>query len=235
MLDYLDYHGRRSEATHVIAVTRTYSKASSALAGIFAGGLLFLFRDYAVLFWLSAASAGAGAVLIISYPKYLEGEHQRDRASGVGSTVAEEGRLLKMIRNTRMWPLTDSLGHLRKPGRSGYLLVFTTVSPHGARLPGYFDRRPYCNRECPRQRSAHRRRQRVVLRRLGRRRRSQQCEIRNRRRRSRPRACVCFIGRQPRSSSSRPYVHLTSARGSGPALLSLVSSLCCRICGGPFT
>lgn len=105
MLDYLDYHGRRNEATHVIAVTRMFSKASSALAGVFAGGLLFFFRDYTILFWLSAASAAAGAVLIISYPKYLEGEHQRDRVENVGSAVAEEGRLLKMLRNTRMWPL----------------------------------------------------------------------------------------------------------------------------------
>jgi predicted MFS family arabinose efflux permease len=105
MLDYLDCHGRRDEATHVLSVTRMFSKVSSALAGVLAGVLLYLFHDYTVLFWLSAAAAAAGAVLLLSYPKYLEGEHQRDRVTGAESVVAEEGRLLKMLRNTRMWPM----------------------------------------------------------------------------------------------------------------------------------
>ena len=105
MLDYLEYHGQPEQATHVMAVTRTFSKASSALAGLCAGGLLYVFHDYSVLFWLSAAAAAAGAVLIISYPKYLEGETQRDRSAGVESAIANEGKLLAMLRNTRMWPM----------------------------------------------------------------------------------------------------------------------------------
>ena len=105
MLDYLDIHGRRNEATHLMAVTRTFSKSSSSVAGMLAGGLLFLFRDYTILFWLSAATAAAGAVLIVSYPKCLEGENQRERAGGVESAIADEGRLIKLLGNIRLWPL----------------------------------------------------------------------------------------------------------------------------------
>lgn len=103
MLDYLEYHGQAERATHVMAVTRTFSKVSSALAGVIAGGLLFVFRDYAALFWLSAVAAAAGCALVLSYPKYLEGELRRDRG-GDDSILARESRLITMIRNTRLWP-----------------------------------------------------------------------------------------------------------------------------------
>jgi MFS family permease len=105
MLDYLECRGEGHRATSVIAVTRTFSKLSSALAGLFAGCLLYLFRDYSALFWLSAATAAGGAVLMMTYPKYLEGEIQRDRSSAVQSAIEHEGKLLTMIRNTRLWPL----------------------------------------------------------------------------------------------------------------------------------
>ncbi|HEX5472289.1 MAG TPA: MFS transporter [Lacipirellulaceae bacterium] len=105
MLDYLEYHGQPERATSLLSVTRTFSKMSSALAGLFAGGLLFLFRDYSTLFWLSAAASAGGAVLIISYPKYLEGECQRQRTSTIDAAIAYESKLITLIRNARMWPM----------------------------------------------------------------------------------------------------------------------------------
>ncbi|MCA9235235.1 MAG: MFS transporter, partial [Planctomycetales bacterium] len=82
MLDYLDSSGQSDRATAVLALTRTFSKASSALAGLVAGAILFFSGDYAVLFWSSAVAAAAGCVLMASYPRYLEGETRRAAAAG---------------------------------------------------------------------------------------------------------------------------------------------------------
>jgi MFS family permease len=104
MLDYLEYKGEGDRATAVLSVTRTYSKVSSALAGVCAGGLLFVFHDYAALFWLSAAAAAGGFVLILSYPRYLEGECRRAEVDPGESFIAHESKLITMIRNMRLWP-----------------------------------------------------------------------------------------------------------------------------------
>jgi MFS family permease len=104
MLDYLEYNGEGQRATAVVSLTRMYSKVSSALAGACAGGLLFVFHDYAALFWLSAAAAAAGFVLILSYPQYLEGECRRGPTVDAEGFLEREGKLMTMIRNMRLWP-----------------------------------------------------------------------------------------------------------------------------------
>ncbi len=104
MLDYLEYQGEGERATEVLSVTRMYSKVSSALAGVCAGGLLYVFHDYAALFWLSAAAAAGGFVLILSYPRYLEGECRRAETNEGESFVDRESHLITMIRNLRLWP-----------------------------------------------------------------------------------------------------------------------------------
>lgn len=104
MLDYLEYRGEEERATSVLAVTRMFSKVSSALAGLCAGGLLYVFHDYASLFWMSAAAAAAGCVLIWTYPRYLEGECRRAIGDGTQSFIERESKLITMIRNMRLWP-----------------------------------------------------------------------------------------------------------------------------------
>lgn len=105
MLDYLELSGRIDESTLILGLARTYSKASSALAGIIAGALLFVFKDYSLLFWLSTATAVAGCLLTLSYPKSLEGEGSRERDSPSVSTRQYLADLIGMLRNPRLWPL----------------------------------------------------------------------------------------------------------------------------------
>lgn len=104
ILDYLDHQGRSGESTAVISLTRTYSKVSSALAGCCAGGLLFWIPNYSFLLWLSATAAAVGCVLILSYPKYLEGEAQRNKQKSDPATPIDT-KLSSLFRNARMWPL----------------------------------------------------------------------------------------------------------------------------------
>ncbi|QDU58971.1 MFS transporter [Aeoliella mucimassa] len=105
MLDYLDVAGRGSESTAVLSLTRTFSKGSSALAGVVAGGLLYLLNDYSALFWLSAVAALFGCGLVLSYPKYLEGETARQRKEPEKTIDPHEYKLGAMLRNPKMWPL----------------------------------------------------------------------------------------------------------------------------------
>lgn len=91
MLDWLDSRGESDRATRVIAVTRTFSKASAAVSAAAGGFVLWRARDYGVLFHLSAVSALAGFVLMLTYPAELEGEHVR---AGVGRKGGEPLRIL---------------------------------------------------------------------------------------------------------------------------------------------
>jgi MFS family permease len=105
MLDFLETSGQQDRATSVLSTTRMCSKVSSALAGLSAGVWLYYFRDYASLFWLSAAAAGGGLALILSYPAYLEGECYRHRTGPLEAPLEGERKMISLIRNTRLWPL----------------------------------------------------------------------------------------------------------------------------------
>jgi len=84
MLDWLDTRGESERATHVIAVTRSFSKGSAAISAVAGGVLIWLTERYDWAFLLSAAASGAGFVLMLSYPRDLEGEHARARAGRRG-------------------------------------------------------------------------------------------------------------------------------------------------------
>ncbi len=105
MLDYLETSGQADRVTWVLSFTRMFSKTSSALAGVAAGVILFFLHSYATLFWLSAAAAGAGVVLSLSYPRYLEGELHRHRTAAPDEHVERESKLAVLVRNARLWPL----------------------------------------------------------------------------------------------------------------------------------
>lgn len=105
MLDYLELNGLRAQSTSILALARTFSKASSALAGVFAGLLLYFLHDYAILFWLSAGAATAGCALILSYPKSLEGGASRQRNAPSESLDYYQYRVFNLLRNVRLWPL----------------------------------------------------------------------------------------------------------------------------------
>ena len=85
--DWLDSRGEADRATAVVGLARMFSKLTSAASAMGGGLILYLsFKynfgpGYGLLFYLSAAAAIAGFVLMLTYPKELEGE-QRRQASG---------------------------------------------------------------------------------------------------------------------------------------------------------
>ena len=83
MLDWLDSRGESSQATRLIAVTRFCSKTSAGLAALLGGLVLYLTHQYRSLFLLSSVAAASGFLLMLSYPRHLEGEQHRETGRGV--------------------------------------------------------------------------------------------------------------------------------------------------------
>jgi len=77
MLDWLELSGGLGQATHVVSLTRFFSKTTSGLSAIAGGGLLYLTGSFVWLFAAASLPAAAGVVLMLSYPRALEGELTR--------------------------------------------------------------------------------------------------------------------------------------------------------------
>jgi predicted MFS family arabinose efflux permease len=82
MLDYLDVTGQSQRATEVIGLTRAWSKYSAGASALCGGLILFATQRFDSLFWLSAVPSAAGVVLMVTYPRYLDGECSRQAAGG---------------------------------------------------------------------------------------------------------------------------------------------------------
>lgn len=98
MLDYLDSTDQSALATQLLGRTRSVSKITSATAAVSGGVLLAWSRDYGLLFYLSAGAAVWGFLLLLTYPRALEGDSFRARQS---KSVSSEESLRKPFR--MMW------------------------------------------------------------------------------------------------------------------------------------
>ncbi|TDI12215.1 MAG: MFS transporter [Acidobacteria bacterium] len=85
ILDWLDARGESGRTTRVIGIARTFSKASSGMAALVGGLVLYFTGGYRALFQLSAVAAVAGFVLMLTYPRELEGEQWREPTRATGS------------------------------------------------------------------------------------------------------------------------------------------------------
>ncbi len=95
MLDYLDQRGEADRATEVVGLTRSYSRIASGVAAIAGGVVIFAYGAYVPLFHLSAAAAVLGWLLMLGYPRSLEGEQQR--AGGAHAAQPSFGERLRTL------------------------------------------------------------------------------------------------------------------------------------------
>ncbi|WP_437229237.1 MFS transporter [Planctomicrobium sp. SH661] len=106
MLDYLDSTGQSERATWLIGRTRAVSKYASATSAVTGGLLLSWSREYSLLFSLSAVAAFAGCLLLLTYPKELEGDAWRARQRPEeNSTPVRYQSLRLMWQHPEFWPL----------------------------------------------------------------------------------------------------------------------------------
>jgi MFS family permease len=81
MLDWADRAGPRGGATWLIGFTRFFSKTSAGLSALAGGALVYFTGAFVWLFWASTIPALLGAGLMLSYPRWLEGEIPRTRGA----------------------------------------------------------------------------------------------------------------------------------------------------------
>ncbi|SFH74921.1 MFS transporter [Planctomicrobium piriforme] len=106
MLDYLDSIDHSNRATWLIGRTRAVSKYTSATAAISGGIILSWTGHYAVLFALSAVAALCGCILLLTYPRELEGNAWRARQQPATSAEAVPYQSLRLMwRHPEFWPL----------------------------------------------------------------------------------------------------------------------------------
>ena len=73
IFDWLASTGRQGQRVRVYGYTRSWSKMGSALSALLAGGLMFVLRDYDMVFWLSIPPCVLNIINFIGYPDVVEG------------------------------------------------------------------------------------------------------------------------------------------------------------------
>ncbi len=108
MLDWLDDQGRRDEATSVISLTRVFSKTSTGVGALAGGVMVWQMGTFVPLFWAVVVPCLAGAVLMWSYPRQLEGEwtrQSRQRAKPIETTERWWPRFVRILSGPGLLPL----------------------------------------------------------------------------------------------------------------------------------
>ncbi len=82
IFDWLAHEGRGGEKTKVYGLTRSWSKLGSALNVVLAAAIYFVVRDYSWLFLICIVPYLANIVNFLSYPSYLDGQHEGHKSVG---------------------------------------------------------------------------------------------------------------------------------------------------------
>ncbi|MHC4561587.1 MAG: MFS transporter [Planctomycetota bacterium] len=75
IFDWLAREGREDEKTATYGLTRSWSKLGSAVSAAIAGALVFVFKDYDVVFWACLVPYGLNVINLATYPAWLDGPH----------------------------------------------------------------------------------------------------------------------------------------------------------------
>ena len=85
IFDWLTHQGRSDQKTRTYGLTRSWSKLGSALSAVLAGALVFVLRDYDVIFWACLVPYALNVINLATYPAYLDGPRPARR--GVGQVL----------------------------------------------------------------------------------------------------------------------------------------------------
>ncbi len=94
ILDWADRTGRSDEATRLIGFTRLFSKISASVSALAGAFMVYRLGTFVPLFWAATVPAAAGVMLLLSYPRSLEGEMRRNAAKSGVPPIRERVRAL---------------------------------------------------------------------------------------------------------------------------------------------
>ena len=81
IFDWLAHEGRSDQKTRTYGLTRSWSKLGSAVSAAVAGALVFIVRDYDIVFWACLAPYALNVINLATYPEYLDGPRPEHRSA----------------------------------------------------------------------------------------------------------------------------------------------------------
>jgi MFS family permease len=110
IFEWLRLQNRSDERTRIYGLTRSWSQIGSALSGLIAAAFVLISGSYAYVFYFSIVPYALNLINLGTYPKELDGEHQRARS--VAETVSRlTGSLKKTIAQPNLRRLmVESMG-----------------------------------------------------------------------------------------------------------------------------
>ena len=101
ILTYLRLNGIESTKADYYGHTRAWSQVGSAVSAAIAAGIVFGYRNYHAVFLYSTIPYALDLILLITYPKELDGESQQ-RSGSVRESIRALGRFLRLTATNRV-------------------------------------------------------------------------------------------------------------------------------------
>mgnify|MGYP000913374460 FL=1 len=102
--DYLDIKGWRDQRIRYYGFTRSWSQTGSAVSSLIAAIIVILFHNYTTIFLASVVPYLLNAVLIYSYPQFLEGEIRKMHTDDIWKAFRKASKdMITVLRNPLCW------------------------------------------------------------------------------------------------------------------------------------
>ncbi len=134
IMEHLDQEGMEDEKVAYYGKTRSASRLGSAIAAVLAGVIVFFFQSYNVVFLVTLVPYSLGFVLMLTYPKELDGEISEktslkemwEHTSDSFRQLYENLNLLRMVLNASVY---DSFFKVSKDYLSPIVEAFALSIP----------------------------------------------------------------------------------------------------------
>lgn len=149
MLDWVDQTNAPCfRATRVLGFTRFFSKATAGISALLGAVILMATGDFSWLFWAASLPAAAGIILLLGYPRWLEGEQHRKRNQAIRPTWRQQfhnlwampGMLFLMLQSILFESQIKSAQHYIQPFFEQWLGVHaqSVMGPWVLAIGGYY-------------------------------------------------------------------------------------------------
>ncbi|PLX07748.1 MAG: MFS transporter [Marinilabiliales bacterium] len=106
--DYLDQNGWSKQKINYYGNTRSWSQMGSALSSLIEASIVIAFQDYTIIFLASIVPYLINSLIILSYPKSLEGEiHDLNSGKILDAFKTTFKNLWITFKNTEYWKIIN--------------------------------------------------------------------------------------------------------------------------------
>ena len=92
IFEHLTLHGWQDQKVHYYGHTRSWSQIGSAVSALIAAGIVFSSGSFRVVFLYSTIPYVLDLILMVTYPRTLEGNRNREKHRSLGQSVVKTAR-----------------------------------------------------------------------------------------------------------------------------------------------